>query len=49
MGFRRHIKTNPTGTHPVGSHSVEKPIIIKSALLNISPTPPKTLSVPTKH
>ncbi|EDS00710.1 hypothetical protein EUBSIR_01405 [[Eubacterium] siraeum DSM 15702] len=29
--------------------TVEKPVIIKSVPLNISPTPPETLSLPTRN
>lgn len=34
---------------PSDHHTVEKPVIIKSVPFNISPTPPETLSVPTRH
>lgn len=40
---------DPTASNAVGFRSVEKPVIIKSVPLNISPTPPETLSVPTRR
>ena len=42
-------KKTPTASNAVGFQSAEKPVIIKSIPLNISPTPPVTLSVPTRR
>lgn len=42
-------KKDPTANNAVRFQTVEKPVIIKFAPLNISPTPPETLSLPTRH
>ena len=42
-------KKDPTANNAVGFQTVEKPVIIKSVPQNISPTPPKTFSLPTRH
>lgn len=40
---------DPTASNAVGSQTVEKPVIIKSAPLNISPTLLKTVSIPIRY
>ncbi len=42
-------KKDPTASDAVGSQTVEKPVIIKSAPLNISPTLLKTVYIPIRY